>query len=244
MDQSFIGFTPLYDPADAVGDVVAVTGLGGHALGSFRSSDGTTVWLRDFGPSDIPKARWITYGYDSAIAASDSHQGVRELAHTFLDGLASFRRRTRTEGRPLCFVCHCLGGVVLKEALVMSSKVSEAKHIDLRRIEMCTYGLLLMGVPNLGLRHEQLSAIVDGQANAGFIRDLVVRSDGEASQYLQSLTREFADLDRRRTPSFEIISYYETRSSATAVVGDFACVWSVSRSTDVGDRPPPMAKSL
>jgi hypothetical protein len=128
VDKDFIGFTPLSDPEGANVDIVAVTGLGGHALGSFRSPDGTMVWLRDFAPEDIPRARFITYGYDTAVVASDSNQGIRELAHTLLDGLTEFRRSTQTQQRPLLFVCHSLGGVVLKEALVMSSKATEPKQ--------------------------------------------------------------------------------------------------------------------
>ena len=128
VDKNFIGFTPLSDPDDANVDIVAVTGLGGHALGSFRSSDGLSVWLRDFAHEDIPQARFITYGYDTGVVASDNNQGVHELARTLLDGLAIFRQRTQTQQRPLLFVCHSLGGVVLKEALVMSSKATEKKH--------------------------------------------------------------------------------------------------------------------
>jgi len=65
VDKNFIGFTPLCDPEDANVDIIAVTGLGGHAFGSFRSMDGMLVWLRDFAPKDIPQARFITYGYDT-----------------------------------------------------------------------------------------------------------------------------------------------------------------------------------
>jgi hypothetical protein len=62
VDKDIIGFTPLSNPEDANVDIVAVTGLGGHALGSLRSADGKSVWLRDFAPEDIPQARFITYG--------------------------------------------------------------------------------------------------------------------------------------------------------------------------------------
>jgi hypothetical protein len=81
-----------------------------------------------------------------------------------------------------------------------------------------TYGLVFMGVPNLGLRHSQLETVVRGQANEAFIKDLLVKSDGEASQFLKYLTREFAALDGRRSLPFDIISYYETVSSPTIVV--------------------------
>ena len=218
VDKDFIGFTPLSDPEDANVDIVAVTGLGGHALGSFHSADGVSVWLRDFAPKDIPRARFVTYGYDTAVIASDNNQGVRELARTLLDGLAIFRQRTQTQQRPLLFVCHSLGGVVLKEALVMSSKVTEVKHKKLLEVATVTYGLVFMGVPNLGLKHNQLETVVKGRRNEGFVRDLLVRSDGEASQFLTYLTDEFSELDKRRSLPFEIVSYYETVSSPTVVV--------------------------
>ncbi|GAB7336811.1 hypothetical protein MBLNU13_g11322t2 [Cladosporium sp. NU13] len=221
VDNDFIGFTPLSDPDDANVDIVAVTGLGGHALGSFRSADGISVWLRDFAPDDIPRARFITYGYDTSVIGSNSNQGIHELAHTLLDGLATFRRHTQTQQRPLVFVCHSLGGVVLKEALVMSSKVVDAKQKKLLEVMTVTYGLVFMGVPNLGLKHNQLETVVKGRPNEGFVRDLLIRSDGEASQFLSYLTNEFSDLDRRRSLPFEIVSYYETVSSPTvADTGD------------------------
>jgi hypothetical protein len=218
VDKDFIGFTPLSDPDNADVDIVAVTGLGGHALGSFRSADGASVWLRDFAPDDVPQARIVTYGYDTGVVASDSNQGISQLARTLLDGLAIFRQRTQTQQRPILFVCHSLGGVVLKEALVISSKAIEAKHKKLLEITTVTYGLVFMGVPNLGLKHNQLKTVVKDRPNQGFIRDLLVTSDGEASQFLSYLTNEFSDLDRRRNQPFEIVSYYETKSSPTVVV--------------------------
>jgi len=221
-DKDFIGFTPLSDPDDANVDVVTITGLGGHALGSFRSKDGASVWLRDSAPEDIPQARFITYGYDTAVAESDSNQGIRDLAHTLLDRFAIFRRRTNTQQRPLCFVCHSLGGVVLKEALVISSKATDPEHHDLHEVGVVTTGLILLGVPNLGLRHEQLRTVVHGRPNEGFIKDLLVQPDGEASQFLNHLTREFAHLCRQQQRPWKIISYYETiRSSTVAASHSF-----------------------
>ncbi|KAG9570995.1 hypothetical protein KCU71_g790, partial [Aureobasidium melanogenum] len=217
VDKDFIGFTPLYDPEDANVDIVAVTGLGGHALGSFRSADGTSVWLRDFAPKDIPRARITTYGYDTGIVASEDNQGVHELACTLLDGLVIFRQHTQTHQRPILFVCHSLGGIVLKEALVISSKATETKHRKLLEVATITYGLVFMGVPNLGLKHNQLETVVKDRPNEGFVRDLLVRSDGEASQFLSYLANEFSSLDRRRSLPFEIVSYYETRSSPTVI---------------------------
>jgi hypothetical protein len=63
-----------------------------------------------------------------------------------------------------------------------------------------------------------LETVVRGQPNEAFIKDLLVKSDGDASQFLKYLTREFSDLDRRRSLPFDIISYYETVRSPTIVV--------------------------
>ena len=54
--------------------VIALSGLGGHAFGSFKERDGTYMWLRDSLPYDLiledggrPMARVITFGYESAV---------------------------------------------------------------------------------------------------------------------------------------------------------------------------------
>jgi hypothetical protein len=215
VDKDFIGFTPLSDPEDANVDIIVVTGLGGHALGSFRSQDGMSVWLRDFAPQDVPRARFITYGYDTAVIDSDSNQGIHELASTLLDGLVGFRRDTQTRQRPLCFVCHSLGGVVLKEALVISSNAKDPEHIDHHEVMLGTSGLVLMGVPNLGLNHDQLRTVVDGKPNDNFVTDLITRTDGEPSQYLTRLTQDFARLCGSQWQPWRVVSYYEMLRSPT-----------------------------
>jgi hypothetical protein len=218
VDKDFIGLTPLCDPEEPVVDIVAVTGLGGHAVGSFRSPNGRFVWLRDFAPRDIPQARFITYGYNSTVALSDNNQGVHELARTFLDALKAFRSRTRSKQRPLCFICHSLGGVVLKEALLISSRATAPEHAELQRVIVDTQGLVLLGVPNLGLKHDQLQTVIKGQPNEGFVRDLLVRPDGEPPQFLSYLTNRFSELCGRQQPSWKIVSYYETVHSPTLEV--------------------------
>lgn len=220
VDEDFEGLTPLNDVENAVVDVVVVTGLGGHPLGSFRSEDGTKVWLRDFAPADLPRARLITYGYDTRVARSKSNQGVSDLAHTLLGSLDIFRRQTRTTHRPICFLCHSLGGVIVKQALVKADRAKDESGGDLFQVLRATHGLVLLGVPNLGLKNDELATAVCGQPNQNFIRDLMVREDGEASQFLQHLMEDFAYLDRHRSPPFEIVSYYETMLTSTVKVFD------------------------
>jgi hypothetical protein len=78
------------------------------------------------------------------------------------------------------------------------------------------YALLFFGVPNLGMRSDQLRSIVKGQPNERLINDLVVDKDAEPSTFLSSLSRRFADCCKSQC--FKVISFYERRESPTLIV--------------------------
>ncbi|KAK3639588.1 hypothetical protein LTR56_012373 [Elasticomyces elasticus] len=236
VDKEFLGITPLSDPVNAEVDVVAVTGLAGHALGSFRSADGTFVWLRDVLPSDVPEARVLTYGYDTALVKNQSKESLYHFASAFLDRLDSFRRATSTQRRPVCFLGHSLGGVVLKEALTISDLANRSRRDCMRNLDDCgaalyTCGLVLFGVPNLGLQHRQLLAMVKGQRNENFVRSLVVNEDNEPSPYLAEHTRKFSQMCAEQMPPLEIYSYFETEPSPT-VKASHTTLLTISSSAD------------
>ena len=76
-DQSFHGLTQLYNPtveaAEITADVVAITGLDGHAYGSWSGGNPKRMWLRDFLSKDLPKCRVMTYGYNSKLSTPGLH---------------------------------------------------------------------------------------------------------------------------------------------------------------------------
>ncbi|KAF8861968.1 hypothetical protein BDZ45DRAFT_739843 [Acephala macrosclerotiorum] len=66
--------TPLYVPpkkGPIAADVFAVTGLAGHAYGSWAHAD-AHMWLREYLPKDAPTARILTYGYPSMLQEGSS----------------------------------------------------------------------------------------------------------------------------------------------------------------------------
>ncbi len=73
--------------------VVAISGIGGHAFGSFRAPDGEYMWLRDKLPRHLSGARVMIYGYDSQIAGSKSFQGLGAISLTFKNHFRSVRQR-------------------------------------------------------------------------------------------------------------------------------------------------------
>ena len=52
------------------GSVIAITGLDGHAYGSWRGKGNLgRMWLRDFLSKDLPCCRTMTYGYNSKLSS-------------------------------------------------------------------------------------------------------------------------------------------------------------------------------
>ncbi|KAF5619615.1 ankyrin protein [Fusarium sp. NRRL 25303] len=102
-DTHFTGFTPFHRTSDndCHIDVVAVCGLGGHALGSFKEKNGRFVWLRDALPSDIPNARILTYGYDTKLSKSSAFQNLTDLGRALQIDLEDIRTVRLSEEEPL-----------------------------------------------------------------------------------------------------------------------------------------------
>lgn len=155
LDHGFFGVTTLYTPfpEDHKVDVIAISGLGGHAFGSFKEKGGDYMWLRDSLPydltlqdTDIPMVRTMIYGYESKVSQSKNMQNLEDLAtafHTSLLALAS-----NSTMQPIIFVAHSLGGLIIKQTLISLSKSTVEDDINLLQ---AVRGIAFFGVPNDGM---------------------------------------------------------------------------------------------
>ena len=166
------------------------------------------MWLRDALPEYLPNARVMIYGYDSKLAGSHSFQNLGDLGSRFRASLKVALGPVPRE-RPLIFMAHSLGGLVLKEAMVQMVSGSDA---DSRNFK-ATFGILFFGVPNQGMDISSLLSMVRGQPNLHFLSTL--SKDGG---FLQSLIEKF-----QTTFAFQdshVYSFYETNTSPTAKEGE------------------------
>ncbi len=116
-DKDFYGFTPLYSPeGEAEADIIAITGLAGHAFGSWAAPP--HMWLRDFLPNDLPTTRVLLYGYDSKLAGSQSKNILSDLSNNFVVKFHTMRSLSRSEHRPIILIGHSLGCLIIKDALI------------------------------------------------------------------------------------------------------------------------------
>jgi len=71
--------------------VVAVTGLAGHAFGSWTSRKTHQMWLKDFLSKDVKNIRIMTYGYDSSLVRPETNGRLIDYRRNFIQQLENSR---------------------------------------------------------------------------------------------------------------------------------------------------------
>lgn len=91
--------------------IVFVHGLQGHTKRTWATSK--LCWPVDLLPQDLPCARIMAFGYNKLVMNEPPPQ-FRDLRKTLLDSLTINRRLTKAGSRPLIFITHSLGGLIVK----------------------------------------------------------------------------------------------------------------------------------
>jgi hypothetical protein len=100
--------------------IIAIHGFDGHRIRSWTGQNGT-LWLRYFLPGVVPEARVLTYGYNSYTREERSLSGQKIYQHgeDLITCIAAERQAQRIHDRPIIFIAHSLGGLVLKSVCVL-----------------------------------------------------------------------------------------------------------------------------
>jgi hypothetical protein len=102
--------------------VVAVHGLGGDGYSTWTHKKSGQLWLRDFLPESpyFANTRILTFGYSAKTWITPLKTTSRGRTFTFAEELLARLRSLRIlrggKGRPLFFIGHSLGGIVIKKA--------------------------------------------------------------------------------------------------------------------------------
>ncbi|KAF1828125.1 hypothetical protein BDW02DRAFT_538642, partial [Decorospora gaudefroyi] len=134
-------------------DIVAVHGLGAHPDDSWCKNAGTAEeprwrnWLieDDMLPAVAPNARIMRYGYESQWFGQEAmQQSASTVAERLLRALK--RKREDVPFRPLLFVAHCFGGLVVLKALLEAEQYPK----EWPGVFSSTTGLVFFGTPFRG----------------------------------------------------------------------------------------------
>jgi hypothetical protein len=96
-------------------DIIAIHGINGDPFTTWTCETTGRLWLRDFLPDDVPGARVFSFGYDAQICFSKSISGINEIALMLLNQLLVKRRSKNCQSSPLIFICHSMGGIIVKQ---------------------------------------------------------------------------------------------------------------------------------
>ncbi|KAL4782389.1 hypothetical protein BJX76DRAFT_369205 [Aspergillus varians] len=185
-------------------DIVAIHGL--NPKNKERHAERTwelngKIWLRDFLPNQLPQARILLFGYNSNVSIQSSSAGVREHAQNLLSRL--WLERQGCESRPIIFIAHSLGGIVVKEALVQA-KLGHTYN----SIRTATYGIAFFGTPHRGSHLAKLGEPL-AKAVRAFLRtpsNTFINALKENDLYANELSANFGQL----LEDYKYINFYET----------------------------------
>ena len=193
-------------------DIVFVHGLNpkgqeNHARRTWTysgdASPTATFWPQALLPYSIPSARILLFAYNSSILVNASNAPVHGHANTLLNRLYNKRREENEKHRPIVFIAHSLGGLLVKQALV------EAKLNPLYTcIKTSTYGLVFFATPHSGGNGASVAesaakfcSALTGQPKNSLLKTL------EKASLLNEISK---DHFRPQIGDYEILTFLET----------------------------------
>ncbi|KAI1076580.1 hypothetical protein F5B20DRAFT_555609 [Whalleya microplaca] len=186
-------------------DIVAIHGLNGHYRSTWTDEDTDVNWLADIIPEIVPKARIMSFWYNSILQFSKSTSDISDFGDQLLEGLSAQRKNPVESERPIIFICHSLGGLVFKQAFI---RAQESKsYIGLKNK---FGGVMFFGTPHRGSQLASWASIIAKilkSASFGTTTNLQLAEDLEPqSRILDYISASF----RNQSSNLRIISCYET----------------------------------
>ncbi|KAH8659272.1 hypothetical protein BGZ60DRAFT_414934 [Tricladium varicosporioides] len=191
-------------------DVILIHGLTGHYVKTWtlkRQKD-SVFWPRDLLPkveSRTGPIRIMTFGYAAGQHGSQVDLDIEDAAWQLINELERVRTTPELTNRPIIFIVHSLGGLVLKKALIISNNMLSLRHI-LWSVE----GIIFLATPHRGSALANTADNILRITNVANAPVKFVKALKLKSVELSSLAEEFRQIvDQRKLP---IASFYELRA--------------------------------
>ena len=181
------------------------------------------MWIRDTLPKNLKGTRAVIYGYNTKLDDSPSFQTILDLSSELISQLQASGWGLQSR-KPVAFLAHSLGGLVLKEALVQLAKGQDERYKSLLKI---ISGAIFFGVPSLGMEQEHFRTIVQNKPNETLVEDIARNSN-----YLRRLDEKFSN--STLTERLRCFWAFETSESPTIVVGTRPDLWLLRDLADKG----------
>ena len=117
-------------------------------------------WPADLVIPEFLKARVLTWGYDADLVVQFGHGSRTSLfqqAETLLGDIADSRITTEQKKRPIIFIAHSLGGLIVKDALGQATTTAITYH---REIKPNVKAIMFLGTPHHGSETARVAEVV------------------------------------------------------------------------------------
>ena len=157
---------------------MAIHGLQGHRITTWTDKASGKFWLKDpaFLPSTAPNARIFTFGYDTQLLSGITNNSMEGTAMTLLRQL-HHERAEESRKVPILFICHSLGGLVLKQMINRAGQSPSLYDSIRHKIS----GLVFLATPHRGSTHADMLATITR------LSDLLPAAGSTKSYWVQDL---------------------------------------------------------
>jgi tetratricopeptide (TPR) repeat protein len=185
--------------------IVAIHGIYEDGSQTWTDPTSQVLWLKDLLPRRLPNVRVLVYNYKAEALTSPgegSADCILAYATSMVAELCADRQLDNTFDRPIIFICHGLGGLLVKRALAYSSSRRHKAVEHLRSIYISTYGILFMGTPHNGINKDVLLLPQKNQSEgpSQFMFSLL-----KGSEMLNEINDQFVPLMKR----FSVYNFWE-----------------------------------
>ncbi|MCJ1403613.1 hypothetical protein MMC11_006836 [Xylographa trunciseda] len=222
------GLFELYRGENPIVDIVAVHGLNGDPFRTWTTEGSGKMWLKDPSllPSNLKNSRILTYGYNAMVTAvlgKTSSDRILQHAQTLVAELVADRELEDATQRPIIFICHSLGGIIVKRALAYSASRTSKSIEHLHSIYVSTFAILFLGTPHDGSNKAKLASTTRRMIGA-LVPSKLVDTEGqlldalqEGSEVLQNITDMFVPLMK----NFHIFFFWEQVKTSMGPTQDY-----------------------
>ncbi|KAI0886796.1 uncharacterized protein GGS22DRAFT_158690 [Annulohypoxylon maeteangense] len=213
--------TAVYTHPDAKVDIVLVHGLNGDPEKTWSAKNGV-FWPSDLLPTSLRDARAniLVYGYNADVyskkhGSNPSDNFIYMHAQTLVTSLTHYRKDELSSHNPIIWVCHSLGGILVKRALLYSNDLRASQHEDYRSIYVSTYGLIFLGTPHTGSEIAGWGTMLQGMSDAVVPRtffqseSVLLKTLKRDNETLQNINNHFLDIYQR----FKILMAHENHKT-------------------------------
>ena len=136
---------------------------------------------------------------------------------------ANYEQLKKALDRPIIFVCHSLGGLVVKRCLIYSRSVRNAHTERTRSIYVSTFGILFLGTPHNGSDLAKWGSLLERISSAVLPKKFfdsspqLVQALKANNETLQNINRLFIDIHKR----FHLYFFHEGKPMDLKGTRDF-----------------------